>query len=95
MFVSALGDREAAIATIGEAGVAVEPLIAMVVGLGVEQAENTLVWSAYSSCPSRRSRDGIVYIVYALLMAGIEALERHRNRSKAASHQWWCTYKRH
>jgi hypothetical protein len=39
-FVASLGDREAAmqtLATISEAGVAVEPLIAMVVGLGVEE----------------------------------------------------------
>jgi hypothetical protein len=53
-FVTALGDREAAMQTLltsGETGIAVEPLVALIAGLGVEEAA-----SRSSGLPTKPAR---------------------------------------
>jgi hypothetical protein len=69
-FVAALGDREAAMQTIlaiGEAGVAVEPLIALVTALGIEEGA-----SQSSGVPTQAGMMGAGGYASALVQEGME-----------------------
>jgi hypothetical protein len=69
-FVAALGDREAAmqtILTIGEAGIAVEPLVALIASLGIKEGA-----SQSSGIPTQAGLMGAGGYASALVQEGIE-----------------------
>jgi hypothetical protein len=69
-FVAALGDREAAmqtLATIGEVGIAVEPLVALIASLGVEEGA-----SQSSGIPTQAGMMGAAGYAGALVEEGIQ-----------------------